>query len=172
MFLLNERTDDYDIRAEGEEILQGIEAAGGGCLLFGAHFDGLAAEVIGLGQLDSMIIVAERLRRGHFIGLLADRHFEGKNLARHEFLGAPAAFPRGPFQVAMLLQRPVVMMLGVFRGGNRYDVFFEMLASPSENRKRDGEAWLEGTMARYVARLEYYCREAPFNWFNFYDFWA
>jgi Predicted acyltransferase len=27
-------------------------------------------------------------------------------------------------------------------------------------------------MRRYAARLEHYCREAPFNWFNFYDFWA
>ena len=27
-------------------------------------------------------------------------------------------------------------------------------------------------MQRYVATLERLCREAPYNWFNFYDFWA
>ena len=27
-------------------------------------------------------------------------------------------------------------------------------------------------MARYAARLEQHCRAAPFNWFNFYDFWG
>jgi predicted LPLAT superfamily acyltransferase len=27
-------------------------------------------------------------------------------------------------------------------------------------------------MLRYVAILEALCREAPYNWFNFYDFWA
>ena len=27
-------------------------------------------------------------------------------------------------------------------------------------------------MQRYVAILETLCREAPTNWFNFYDFWA
>ncbi len=27
-------------------------------------------------------------------------------------------------------------------------------------------------MQRYVAILESLCREAPYNWFNFYDFWA
>ncbi len=27
-------------------------------------------------------------------------------------------------------------------------------------------------MERYVAMLEALCREAPYNWFNFYDFWA
>jgi predicted LPLAT superfamily acyltransferase len=27
-------------------------------------------------------------------------------------------------------------------------------------------------MQRYVTRLEFHCRRAPYNWFNFYDFWA
>jgi len=209
VFLLNERTDLYDIRIQGEEILRDIEADGGGCLLFGAHFGSfeaaratgrrradlpvsllmyeenakkvraalaavnpkLAAEVIGLGQLDSMITVADRLQRGHFIGLLADRHFEGKNLVRYAFLGAPAAFPRGPFQLALMLRRPVVMMFGLYRGANRYELVFETLAPVQETRPADGDAWVDEVMRRYVARLEHYCREAPFNWFNFYDFW-
>jgi predicted LPLAT superfamily acyltransferase len=209
VFLLNDRTEEYDIQVQGEEILQRIEAQGGGCLLFGAHFGSfeaartagrkrtdrpisllmyeenarkiraalaavnprLAAEVIGLGQLDSMIIVAERLQRGHFIGLLADRHFDGKNLVRHAFLGAPASFPRGPFQLALMLRRPVVMMFGVYHGGNRYGLVFETLAAPGETRPADGDAWIDEVMRRYVARLEHYCREAPYNWFNFYDFW-
>jgi predicted LPLAT superfamily acyltransferase len=25
--------------------------------------------------------------------------------------------------------------------------------------------------ARYVARLEHHARHAPYNWFNFHDFW-
>jgi predicted LPLAT superfamily acyltransferase len=131
----------------------------------------LETEVIGLGRLDSLIAVAERLRRGHFVGVLPDRNFDGKNLVRHDFLGAPAAFPRGPFQVAMLLQRPVVMMVGIYRGGARYDVYFETLVEAGQARPRDPEACLDGTMREYVARLEHYCREAPYNWSNFYDFW-
>jgi len=131
----------------------------------------LETEVIGLGRLDSLIAVAERLQRGHFVGVLADRNVDGKNLVRYDFLGAPAAFPRGPFQVAMLLQRPVVLMVGLYRGGNRYDVFFEILAEGRDSRPPDKAAWLDGAMRRYVERLEHYCREAPFNWFNFYDFW-
>ena len=27
-------------------------------------------------------------------------------------------------------------------------------------------------LARYVATLEALCREAPYNWFNFFDFWG
>lgn len=132
----------------------------------------LETEVIGLGRLDSLIAVAERLNRGHFVGLLADRNVDGKDLVRYPFLGAPATFSQGPFRVAMLLQRPVVIMVGIYRGGRRYDVYFETLIDPSESRPRDEEAWLDGAMRRYVAQLECYCRAAPFNWFNFYNFWA
>jgi predicted LPLAT superfamily acyltransferase len=132
----------------------------------------LEAEVIGLGRMDSLIAVAERLQRGHFIGVLADRNLSGKDLVRYPFLGAPAGFPQGPFRMAMVLQRPVVMMVGVYRGGRTYDVFFETLAQPLELRPADAGTWLDDTMRRYVARLEHYCRAAPFNWFNFYDFWA
>jgi predicted LPLAT superfamily acyltransferase len=132
----------------------------------------LETEVIGLGRLDSLIAVADRLSRGHFIGVLADRNVDGKDLVRYEFLGAPAAFPQGPFRVAMLLQRPIVMMVGIYRGGRSYEVFFETLVDGSSARPRDTSVWLDGVMRRYVARLEYYCRNAPFNWFNFYDFWA
>jgi predicted LPLAT superfamily acyltransferase len=131
----------------------------------------LETEVIGLGRLDSLIAVAERLRQGHFIGVLADRNVDGKDMVRYPFLGAPAAFPQGPFRVAMLLRTPVVMMAGVYRGGGRYDVYFESLAD-AYAPPGGGDAWLDRAMRQYVARLEHFCREAPYNWFNFYDFWA
>lgn len=132
----------------------------------------LATEVIGLGRADSLIAVSERLRQGHFIGVLADRNVDGRDLARHEFLGAPAAFPQGPFRVAMMLQRPVVMMTGIYRGGRRYELHFELLAPGATTRPADPQGWLDGVMQRYIARLEQSCRAAPFNWFNFYDFWG
>ena len=34
------------------------------------------------------------------------------------------------------------------------------------------EQQLHAALERYVARLESLCREAPYNWFNFHDFWA
>ncbi len=131
----------------------------------------LETEVIGLGRANSLIAVAERLDRGHFIGLLADRNIDGTDMVRYPFLGAPAAFPRGPFRLAMLLRRPIVMMVGLYRGGRTYEVFFEPLADVTEPRRETSNAWIDTAMRRYVLRLEHYCRSAPFNWFNFYDFW-
>ena len=210
VYLLNEQERWFDISVQGEEIVRQIDADGGGCLLFGAHFGNFEAarvvgrryrdlpvsllmyeanarkirmalaainprletEVIGLGRLDSLILVAERLRAGHFVGVLADRNVDGRDMRRIPFLGAPAAFPEGPFRVAMMLHRPVVMMAGVYKGRGRYEVRFELLAPAREARPADPQAWLDEVMRRYVSRLEALCRETPYNWFNFYDFWA
>jgi len=76
-----------------------------------------------------------------------------------------------PERIAALLKRPVVMMVGLYRGGNRYDVHFERLADMSGVERADRERAIEDALRRYVARLEHYCRLAPYNWFNFYDYW-
>lgn len=126
----------------------------------------LAIEIIGLGKPGSMLAIRDRLNEGHFVGILADRSIESERSTRISFLGAEARFPVGPFRLATLLGRPVVFMTGLYHGGNRYQIVFETISSVSD------DAVLEDTMRRYVARLEHHCRRAPFNWFNFYDFWA
>jgi predicted LPLAT superfamily acyltransferase len=138
----------------------------------GAINPNLKTEVIGLGRLDSLLTVAERLRAGHFVGVLADRNLNGQDMVCLPFLGAPAAFPQGPFKVGMVLGRPVVMMAGIYRGNGRYEVRFELLAPAREARPADPQAWLDEIMRLYAAKLEALCREAPYNWFNFYEFWA
>ena len=113
-----------------------------------------------------MLAVRDRLDEGHLVGLLADRSIEGERRMEIPFLGAPARFPVGPFRMAAMLGRPVVLMLGLHRGGRSYDVVFETISA------RPAEEPIEDTLRRYVVRLEHHCRIAPYNWFNFYDFWA
>jgi predicted LPLAT superfamily acyltransferase len=64
-----------------------------------------------------------------------------------------------------------VLMFGLYRGGNRYDVHFERLADMKSIDLAQRDVLIEQSLRRYVARLEHYCRAAPYNWFNFYDFW-
>jgi len=131
-----------------------------------------AAQVIALGEHDSMLELDRALSEGDFAGILADRVLDDEDAVPLPFLGQPARFPRGPFQVAALLKRPVVLMIGLYRGGNRYDVYFERLADMSGAGRDQRGALVEDAMRRYVERLEHYCRLAPFNWFNFYDYWS
>jgi predicted LPLAT superfamily acyltransferase len=132
----------------------------------------LAGRVIALGEPDSMLELEGALSKGEFAGMLADRVLNAEDAVSLPFLGTPARFPRGPFQVAAVLKRPVILMIGLYQGGNRYDVFFERLADMSEAGRSERDAVVDKAMRRYVERLEHYCRLAPFNWFNFYDYWS
>jgi predicted LPLAT superfamily acyltransferase len=129
---------------------------------------GLAVDVVALGRSGSMLLLKERLDHAHCVGVLADRGLDEKGQARVPFLGAEAGFPTGPFRMAELLKEPIVLMFGVFRGGRRYEIHFEKLLGEAE---LPGTVPAEEMMRRYVLRLEHHVRRAPFNWFNFYDFW-
>jgi predicted LPLAT superfamily acyltransferase len=131
----------------------------------------LMLQVIGLGKPDSMLKVDAALQRGEFVGILADRALEAEGSATVEFLGAPALFPTGPLRMALMLRQPVMLMVGVYRGGNRYDVFFEELADMRKVGRAQRNEALDQALQKYVARIEYHCRNAPYNWFNFFDFW-
>lgn len=124
--------------------------------------------VISLGQADAMLQLQETLDQAEFVGMLADRHIGETRCETIEFLGAPASFPTGPFRLAMVLNRPVFLMFGLYRGGNEYEIFFESLPLPeAANRGEQVRLWQQA----YVRRVEHFCKLAPYNWFNFYDFW-
>lgn len=145
--------------------------------------------VIGLGRMEAMMELRDWLDQGGVAGLLADRTLQSAGQAAAsgrsrthwiDFLGSPAAFSDGAFRLAALLRRPVVFMAGLYLGGNRYQVRFEPLADFSEAPAR-GEAGgrqlaqdqaVQEAVRRYAAVLEQLCREAPCNWFNFFDFWT
>ena len=131
-------------------------------------------DVIGLGQVDSMLKVREYLDTGSMIGILADRTILGDtrdSVRRVDFLGAPAAFPLGPLHMAAMLRRPVIFMTGLYRGGNRYDIHFETLADFSKVERGKRAAEVQAALTRYAALLEKHCHAAPYNWFNYFDFW-
>jgi predicted LPLAT superfamily acyltransferase len=127
--------------------------------------------IVALGHVDSMIEVHDLLDEGVVVGMLGDRSFGGDETTEVQFLGVPAALPRGPFRMAAVMKRPVLFMTGLYRGGNRYDIHFEPLADFSAVVPHGRAAAVEAALTRYAALLEQYCREAPFNWFNFFDFW-
>ncbi|HQT43031.1 MAG TPA: acyl-CoA synthetase [Halothiobacillus sp.] len=129
-------------------------------------------DIIPLGQVDSMLTAQSRLETGHLVGMLADRSLPQDILRKCLFLGAPAAFALGPFRVAALLKKPVYFMAGLYLGGNRYRVHFEQLADFSETVRADRNEAIMSAQDHYVEILESLCRSAPYNWFNFYDFWA
>jgi predicted LPLAT superfamily acyltransferase len=135
---------------------------------------------IALGRLDAMLELRDWLDQGGIAGLLADRTLPSQSGRARTlwlpFLGRPARFSDGPFRLAALLRRPVVFMTGLYHGGSDYELRFIELADFSKRSATTDGAELDRqiheAMERYVAIIESLCREAPYNWFNFFDFWA
>ena len=128
-------------------------------------------DIVALGHADSMLKVHELIEGGSVVGMLADRCLNHDSTRPVPFLGESAEFPVGPFRMAAILRRPVLFMVGLYGGGNRYDIHFETLADFSNIPAGGREAAVQAAMARYAALLETHCRAAPCNWFNFFDFW-
>jgi predicted LPLAT superfamily acyltransferase len=137
---------------------------------------------IGLGRVDAMLAIRRWLDDGGIAGLLADRTLPGNSQRSKSivlpFLGAPAIFSDGPFRLAAMLRQKVVFMAGLYRGGRDYDLRFIEIADFGAAAETQASAAgtrdlaIRAALERYVATLEGLCREAPYNWFNFYDFWA
>lgn len=129
-------------------------------------------DIIGLGQVDSMLQVHTRLDRGEIVGMLADRTLHDDVLYPVPLLGGTVHLPEGPFRMAALLQRPVLFMCGLYLGGRRYAIHFEPLMDFSTVAREQRDTAIQTAITRYAALLDRFCHEAPYNWFNFYDFWA
>ena len=134
----------------------------------------LAASVIDAGQDGPAIALAiqQALAEGALVALLVDRARPGEPALQAPLLGSAAPFPTAPWLLAAALKVPVVLAFGLYRGGNRYELSFETFSErvfvPRGQRAQAVSALIRG----YAARLEHYARLAPYNWFNFYDFWG
>ena len=131
----------------------------------------IADTLIKIRGVGDLLRLREWVEQGHIIALLGDRATAEDQQIGVEFLGEEALFPASPIQLAAVLNAPVYTFFGLYRGGRRYDVHFDLLAErielPREGRTEATARWLQ----LYADRLAFYARRAPYNWFNFFPFW-
>ncbi|NRR29541.1 acyltransferase [Oxalobacteraceae bacterium] len=118
------------------------------------------------------MILSERIARGEFVVIAGDRIPVSHNprVAVADFMGAPAAFPVGPYVLASILQCPVYLLFSI-RQGRHSEVHFEPFRDGVRLPRKERAAALDALAADYARRLEHFCLRAPLQWFNFYDFW-
>jgi predicted LPLAT superfamily acyltransferase len=127
---------------------------------------------------DTVILLQERLAAGELVAIAGDRTSVNTpdRYLRFPFLGEEASFPYGPFFLAAVLGAPVYFVFALrqrdisfFPAYNmhihRCDFSFDCSRREREGRIRD----LAGLFAK---KLEYYCKQYPYQWYNFYDFWV
>jgi predicted LPLAT superfamily acyltransferase len=147
-------------------------------------FNAMLARLDPRSQLDLMQVtdmgpamamqLAERIARGEFIVIAGDRVpvADQPRVAVAPFLGAPAAFPVGPYVMASVLGCPLYAMFATRDGEDGgHAIHFELLRETVALPRRGRDVALAGLAAQYAARLEHHVRRSPLEWFNFYDFW-
>lgn len=119
------------------------------------------------------IALKERVDRGEWVVIAGDRTpvLSQGRVSYVPFFKHIAAFSTGPWVLAALLGCPVYLLF-CLRDGARHRLSLELFAERIELPRHDRDAVLTGHMARYAERLEQHARRDPFQWFNFYDFWA
>jgi predicted LPLAT superfamily acyltransferase len=124
------------------------------------------------GRPGAGLVLLEALREGALVALLADRPRPGEKTAGVDFFGDTAQFPTAPFELALVTQAPLILFWGLHVGTGRYRIVFEKLDPPERAPRGERAAAVQACMQAYADRLEVHARAAPYNWFNFYDFWA
>jgi predicted LPLAT superfamily acyltransferase len=147
------------------------------------RFNRLLAQLDPESQIDLMqvtelspataIILASKLAQGEFVAIAGDRIPVSPHprIALAEFLGTVAPFPVGPYILASLFQCPVYLMFSSNHGLTA-EIHFESFHETIRLPRKDRDQALALIAAEYARRLEHFCRRAPLQWFNFYDFWS
>ncbi len=124
------------------------------------------------GSADSVLAIRDRIEAGELLAVAGDRIGLSDRTVTAEFFGEPARFATGPFLLAAILKCPVYFVCGLYEEPNKYKLFCEPFAERIDLPRKDREAALQRYASQYAQRLEHYARQAPDNWFNFFDFWS
>lgn len=122
-------------------------------------------------SVDFIFGIKQCIERGELLGTMGDRVGLNEKNVEVMFFGRKARFPTGPFVLASVLKCPVFLTLGLYSEPNHYALHCEPLVEHVVLSRKHREQDLQQHVQHYASRLEHYCRQAPYNWFNFYDFW-
>jgi predicted LPLAT superfamily acyltransferase len=121
----------------------------------------------------SSLEIRAAIERGEFVAIMGDRvPVTGRGTRKLEFLGAPARFSEGPFQLAALIGCPVIVACALRTGDRSYRVESEPLYAGGRVPRAQRDAVVGEMLEGFVRHLERTCVRAPYQWFNWFDFWA
>ena len=114
--------------------------------------------------------INEILQAGEVLAIAGDRKMaQNDKTITCTILGGEAQLPAGPFILSASLRRPVVLCFVIKEKWNKYHIFTEQLQVNTTLPRHERPADLA---RQYAERIEQMTRRYPYQWFNFYDFWA
>jgi predicted LPLAT superfamily acyltransferase len=125
------------------------------------------------GSLQAAFEMRAAIDRGEFVGMMGDRVWdsERERSVIVPFLGRRARFPLGPFLLQAALGCPLFLTACVRTGPGRYAASTQPFAPAGVVPRGERTRRAEDFARRYAASLEEWCVRAPYQWFNFFEFW-
>lgn len=121
--------------------------------------------------VETAIHLQEKLDQGEWVIMAADRvPVQSGRVQVVSFLGEEADWPQGAWILANLLKVPVLAIFS-YRFEQHFHVHIHKLAEQLNFPRQTRVQAMQNVMRRYVELLEQHCIRAPYQWFNFYNFW-
>lgn len=121
--------------------------------------------------METALILQEKLDQGEWIIVAADRvPVQSDRVQTVDFLGQPAQWPQGVWILASLLKAPVLAVF-CYRMQQHFEVHIHSVAEQLNFPRKTRLQSMQQVTRSYVALLEQHCMRAPYQWFNFYNFW-
>ena len=127
-------------------------------------------------NISSILTLKEKINAGEWVFIAGDRiPLSGlKSVVSVEFYGRQACIPIGPYMFAKALACPVSYMFAYRSPARENKIVFDVVTVSEKltvsNRSAIDD--LRFFAQRYATKLEEHSAQAPYEWFNFYDFWA
>jgi predicted LPLAT superfamily acyltransferase len=121
---------------------------------------------------DDTIKLKQKIEDGEAVVIFADRtSVNNPNSVNFvPFLGEDAPFAIGPFALATIMHCPVYTIFCVKNQG-RYSTYIEKLADPIKVKRKERQQYFYDLTQRFAMRLEKHVQLAPYQWYNFFNFW-
>jgi predicted LPLAT superfamily acyltransferase len=128
-------------------------------------------------DIATILLLKQKTDAGEWVFIAGDRiPLAGvEHTVEVSFLDKAARLPIGPYLLAKALACPVKLMFGYRHPDlpeNKicFDVvkFTERLSFTRKNRDEVMQQFAQ----QFISVLERHCLQAPYQWFNFYDFWV
>ena len=127
---------------------------------------------------DTVIVLQQHIEAGGLVVIAGDRT-SGTTINSYltlPFLNEPAPFAMGPFLLAMILNSPCYSVFGLRERTisffPRYKMYVEKIEIPQKVSRKERNKTVSQIAQQFVTRLENLCLQYPYQWYNFFDFWA
>lgn len=127
--------------------------------------------------VNTIVELQEQIEHGGLVVITGDRTSARarSRIIREKFLGKDADFPYGVFVLALLLKAPTYYVFGLRTKTAslrpKYHIFVEKSKVDFESPRSKRDEKIHALCKEFVVKLEKYCVQFPYQWYNFYNFW-